>query len=68
MASARSKHTYTSRWDLCSSLPVRESSQIDAIDVTTNGGNWSCRKRIGSKRADVTKSSLRPGFECTFSL
>ena len=43
------------------------SIEIDAIDVS-NLPRFSSRcNRIGSNRTNVTKSSVRPGFEYTFS-
>ena len=41
------------------------SIEIDPIDVSNLRRFSSCRNRIGSNRTNVTKSTVRPGFEYT---
>ena len=42
------------------------SIEIDPIDVSNLRRFSSSRNRIGSNRSNVTKTSVRPGFEYTF--
>ena len=52
--------------DLLVSYYSSGSIEIDPIDVSNLRRFSSCRNRIGSNRTNVTKSTVRPGFQYTF--